>query len=526
MFVYQPRTQMRDYWEHQFSLKESDIEQLYNHFLEVGKPQSTGDLVRSIMEHRVLEEKQELLRRIKGYTAYEPKGSFGLGDKLVFPYQNLDTGEVMSIRDGVNPDIGDFKVVSVKIDDKIREYASDLPATHSANLNGGIESLIDQIDSERTFQLYHSLVEPKLNQTLEEQEEFIVLGGKWFVKALLADVGIGQLHLAEAVLDMNGGGPLDTASIVKEIDLENELDDETKVFSLNYALINDDRFDEVAPRDEVTWFLHRMEPESVLYTPDRLKYEARAYDKALLSSQLNMLVHEIGDEWSDMDAADFVQQVSITINYPHRISGTLPLNHAMMRLLPLGRSPRQIFIFKDVETQEEIPVWVIKKDRYIYGLQEWFAKNQIVVGAYINVKKSEEENVVLIDYQRRRPQREDVRFATVDGNRLAFDFQRRPVGCGFDDLTVIGTDSTNPIDVLWKRTAERGDSLATIVADVLPTLSKLSLQNAVHSKTIYSVVNMLRRTPPEPLFAELVRNPAFQIVGDHYWRFDSSRWRG
>lgn len=524
--MYQPRTQMRDYWEHQFSLKESDIEQLYNHFLEVGKPQSTADLVRSIMDHRVHEEKQELLRRIDGYTAYEPKESFKPGDKLVFPYQELETGDVTAVRDGINPDIADFKVISVKVNGKVREYAAELPTTHEANLNSGIDSILAQIDSERTYQLYHPLVHPKLAATLDAEEEFIVLGGKWFVKALLADVSIGQLHLAEAVLDMNRGGPLETAEIVREIDLENTLDDETKTFSLNHALLNDERFDEVAPHGKVTWFLKRMEPEAVQETPDRLKFTARAYDEALLSVQLRTLVNEIADEWSDIDANDFIQKVVITLNYPHRITGTLPLNAAMRKLLPLGRSSRQRFTIRDAETNTDIPVWVVKEGRYIYGLQDWFTENQIVVGAYITIKQSEEDGVLLIDYDRRRPQREDVRFATVEGNRLTFDFQRRPVGCGFDDLSIIGTDSLAPIDVLWKRTAERSDSLATIIADILPNLTKLSLQNAVHSKTLYGVVNMLRRTPPEPLFAELVRHPAFQIVGDHYWRFDSSRWRG
>jgi hypothetical protein len=31
--------------------------------------------------------------------------------------------------------------------------------------------------------------------------------------------------------------------------------------------------------------------------------------------------------------------------------------------------------------------------------------------------------------------------------------------------------------------------------------------------------------PPGPLFVELVRNPAFQNVGDHYWLFDRSHWQ-
>jgi hypothetical protein len=36
---------------------------------------------------------------------------------------------------------------------------------------------------------------------------------------------------------------------------------------------------------------------------------------------------------------------------------------------------------------------------------------------------------------------------------------------------------------------------------------------------------MLKRLPPGPVFAELVRHPAFQSVGDHYWRFERSQWQ-
>jgi hypothetical protein len=29
--------------------------------------------------------------------------------------------------------------------------------------------------------------------------------------------------------------------------------------------------------------------------------------------------------------------------------------------------------------------------------------------------------------------------------------------------------------------------------------------------------------PPGPVFAELVKHPAFQPVGDHYWQFEAGR---
>jgi hypothetical protein len=100
------------------------------------------------------------------------------------------------------------------------------------------------------------------------------------------------------------------------------------------------------------------------------------------------------------------------------------------------------------------------------------------------------------------------------------------VGCGYDDLMIVGTDVVSAIDALWRRAKTRQRSVASLLAEVFPELANLTPQNTVHAKTLYSALNMLRRVPPGPIFAELVRHPAFQPVGDHYWRFDPDRWHG
>jgi hypothetical protein len=41
----------------------------------------------------------------------------------------------------------------------------------------------------------------------------------------------------------------------------------------------------------------------------------------------------------------------------------------------------------------------------------------------------------------------------------------------------------------------------------------LSTQGTVHIKTIYSAVNMLRRSAPGPVFAAMITSPRFQAVG-------------
>ena len=520
----QPVTHTKSYWEDEFTFTDSDIDQIHNHFIEVEKPQTTDDVVRAVMNYRIAAEKNDLMRRVAGRKLYEPSLSYAAGDELVFPLMDFAHGTVESLRDGVNPDAGEFQVLAVKMGSKVREFSAALSIDHPANLGeSGLDAIVASASFDELYANFQPIVEPKVVSLLEDHDDFVVLGGRWFVKALLADVNIGHLHLAEAVLDMSGGGPLSTEEIGTHLDLEDGLDNETQQFSLNYALLNDNRFDEVAPKNNVLWFLRRMEPKDVLVTPERLEYEPIAYDGALLSNQLKLIEREIADEWSDLEVNDAVSDtITFAINYPHRVLGTMPLNTTMRKLLPLGRSPRQSFVFRDVETNKDIPVWVVKDGRYIVGLGDWYKSNEILVGGYVTLKPSEDDpRILMLDYQRKRPQREDVRLATVADGRIRFEYQRRRIGCEYDELMVVGTDYTAAIDTIYERAKSR--SLASLMAALLPELAELSPQNAVHAKTLYSVLNMVRRTPPGPLFAELVRNPAFVPVGEHYWRFDPRR---
>ena len=518
-----PKTQTREYWEREFSLTDSDIEQIYNHFLEELRPQTTDEIVRAIMVNRVASEKQEFLRQIRGRRVYQPSETYEVNDDLVFPLFDLVPGKVMAVRDGYNPQDGDFQVVTVKLRGKLRDFAGGLATDHTANLqDGGLIVLIDAIDSKQIVAEYAELVDAKVQAALEDRDEFIVLGGKWFVNTLLIDVSIGHLHLAEAVLDMSGGGPLKTEDITIHLDLEPGSADETQTFSLNHALLKDDRFDEVAPKNNVAWFLHRMEPRFVREIPERLAYTPIEFHREYLNKPLQLLVREIADEWSDLEPAVESDSHTFSLLYSHRLLGTMPLNGSMRALMPLGRSPRQLFVFRNTETGEELPIWAVRKGRYLYGFKEWYEKNSILVGAYITVKKGP-GNVMLFDYHRRRTQTEDVRLATVADGRIRFDLQRRRIACQYDDLLTVGTDYTAAIDAVWKRAQTR--SLAQLIAVLLPELAALSPQNAVHGKTLYAILNMVMRMPPGPIFAELVRHPAFVPVGEHYWRFDTSRIR-
>lgn len=521
----QPQTQNPEYWGSAFTLTESDVEQIYNHFLEVEKPQTAVQLANVIIAHRLAEEKNHLERLMTNRLVYQPKNSYEVGDELVFPAMKFAYGTVSDTRTGYNPNFGKFTVIVVEIKNKLREFAAGLDVEHPLNQeNGDIAAAFAQIDKTELETLYGSQVQTAITAALTQREGFVCLAGQWFVKALMAEVNVGHLHLSEAVLEVSEGGPLHTEELLPHLDMDPSLDIAVQTFSLNYALLQDARFDEVAPQGQVLWFLKRLEPEGVQSVPERLIPKPPAYDRALLSPQLIMLERELDDEWSNITLQTKPQPVVFTLMYPHRYAGTLPLSARIRPLFPASRSPRQRVRFIDDETNEEIVGWVIQEHRYVYGLGEWYEKNEIPVGGFVHLAPGPEPGVLTIGYDRRRAQREWVRLATVSDNRIKFELMRRAVGCGYDDLLIVGTDVVAAIDALWRRAEVNQRSVASLLGEIFPQLANLNPQNSVHAKTLYSAINMLRRLPPGPIFAELVRHPAFQPVGDHYWRFDNSRW--
>lgn len=520
--------QKPEYWGKKFTLSDSDIEQIYNHFLEVEKPQTAAQVARVVIAYRVAEEQNKIARQLAGRTIYQPKGIFAVGDELVFPALAYANGAVTAVREGYNPQFGTFSVIAADVNGKSLEFAAGLDVDHPLNQDELSSAPTLVVDLEELCTLYETAVTEKAIQALEKSENFVRIGHEWFVKGLMAEVNIGHLHLSEAILEMSEGGPLTVAEILPHLDMDPSLDKSVQAFSLNYGMMHDDRFDEVAPRGKIAWFLRRLEPDEVQKVPERLHYTSIPYDKALLSHQLLLLERELDDEWSDLAAGhggSESQTAVFTLLYPHRLSGTMPLSSRTTPFFPSSTSPRQRVVFIDEETEQEIVGWVVKEQRYVLGLGDWYEENGIPIGGFIHLKAGPEPGVIYLGYDRRRAQREWVRLATAVDNRIKFDLMRRSVGCGFDDLMIVGTDVVTAIDALRRRAESHQRSVASLIAELFPELAEANPQNTVHAKTIYSAINMLRRIPPGPLFAELVRHPAFQSVGDHYWQFDQARWQ-
>ncbi|MDT8306821.1 MAG: hypothetical protein RRC07_12875 [Anaerolineae bacterium] len=520
----QSQTQTQSYWQNRFELTDADVEQIYNHLLEVEQPQTAAELAAVVIAHRVAQEKQEIKRRLAGRVVYQPANHYEEGDELVFPALDFAYGTVVGTRLGTNPETGQFTVINVDLDGKMREFAADLGAEHVLNReNGSIFEALEMIEPEELGELYGDLVTERVTAGIEEREAFVRLADRWFLKALLTEVNVGHLNLAEAVLDMVGGGPLPPDEILPHLELGDDVPVATQSFSLNYALLQDQRFDEVAPRGQVGWFLRRMEPQAVREVPGRLEYDPIPYDPKALTPELQLLERELDDEWSDIAPVNTPQPVVLALIYPHRWAGTLPLSARTSALFPVGRSPRQRIEFIDEQTNEKIVGWLVQEHRYVYGLEEWYRENEIPVGGFISLRPGPEPGVILLDFDRRRGQREWVRLASVEEKRIQFALDRRTISCGYDDLMIVGTDYVAAVDALWRRAESNDRPVGSLLRELFPELAELNPQQTVHAKTLYSAINMLRRMPPGPVFAELVSNPAFVPVGDHYWQFEPAR---
>jgi len=525
--VLQRQTHTAAYWTNGFQVTRADIEYLFAQFLEDETPLSIRDLALRLIQHRLAQEEDNLRKQIARGEIFQPKGAYAIGQELLFPAFEFAVGKVIGERGGQNPDYGDFTVIEVEFEDKRRrEFASQLQKPHALNMedaNGKQFHTAATMTAEEIYAQHGEQIAEELEARLVDEDDAIYFGGKWFLRSLLANVNVGHLHLAEAILDINEGGPLSPAIILNDLDLAKEVPPALREFSLNVAMANDERFDEVGPAGEVMWYLKRLEPPEVLTTPQRLIYQPLDYDHGLLSDELLMLERELDDEFSPLEPpAKRPGEATLTLIYPHRRAGTLPLTSRVQALFPTAFDTRRIRItLVDGQTGQEFAGWVVREDKYVYGLDDFYRRYRLPVGAFVTVRSTEDPTRLIIDFEAHRPRTEYIRLVIPNEGRLTFANFKRSIGAGYDELLILGAEDLEGVDAIGATARDRRRSLFDIMRDLIPELARLNPQNAVHAKTLYSAVNVIRRCPPGPIFAALVARPEFAHVGGPYWRLSS-----
>jgi len=511
-----------DYWEH-FELNEDDLEFLYNNLLETETPLTPNELVEILVGERIRKEKQEIeRRRSSGGEIYMPKEHFEKAQKLVFPQLAWKQAEVVEVRPGYNPDLGSFEVIQVVFrDGEIREYAAGLE-DHKLNKPLQIVAEEENLNLEFILENYGEYLEAALEASLEANGDFVRIAGRWFPRALLVDINIGHLNLAEAVLDMAGGGPLPTGALMEQLELPENVNPRLLEFSMDLALQEDGRFDEVGASGEVSWFLQRLEPAEVLEPPLYLRYAGIDYERPDLTPEMLALEQELDDELSPLAGRfQHLNEVDVRLIYPHWRSGTLPLSARVRHLFPTAyESPRIRFTLIDGEMGDEMPAWVVRTKRYVYGLKEWYQKCGFIPGSIIQVERSSKPGQVVVHSGRRRSSREWIRTVLVgsDGG-VVYAMLKQIVQSNFDERMAIAVPDASGIDAVWERMGKEKPPFERVVVNTLRELAKLNPQGHVHASELYAALNVVRRCPPGPVLSLLASRPWFSHVGDLHFRY-------
>jgi hypothetical protein len=331
------------------------------------------------------------------------------------------------------------------------------------------------------------------------------------------------MNVAEALLDMAGGGPLPTSQLLGEVELPDGVNPKLAEFSLDLALQDDERFDEVGPAGEVAWFLRRLEPETVREIPLYLRYEPYEYDREALGEDMLDLEGRLDDELTPWEAQEDTEPkvLDVPLLFPHWRAGTLPLTLKMARLFPTAlESPRVRFDFVDAQNGERFQGWVVRPARYIQGLRDWYAARGLMPGSLVRVRRGEKAGEVQVSIEAHRASKEWVRTALVgaDGG-VVYAMLKQQVSGAFDERMMIhlpGELAT--LDAAWQRRAGRRADLENVLTDALRDLAKLNTQSHVHATELYSAVNLTLRCPPGPILAMLAGSPRFQHVGHLHFR--------
>lgn len=524
-----PFTLREDYWE-AFELEQEDIEFIYNYLLETETPLTNQELVDILVAERIRREKISIeKKRSSGGEIFLPKNHYKVKQSLIFPALSWRKGKITGIRPGKNPDFGQFEVIQVLFENgETREFATGL---ENHVLNNPVEVIQEDpsLNLESVLYIYKDLIAERLQAGLEKNKDFVYIAGRWFPKALLVDINIGHLNLAEAVLDMAGGGPLPTSSLLEQLDISANVNAKLLEFSMDYALQEDQRFDEVGAAGEVLWFLQRLEPEEVKEPPIYLRYSGMEYDRDKLNDEMLALESELDDELSPMNVKyTHLSEVDVCLIFPHWRMGTLPLSARTRHLFPTAyESPRIRFTIIDGLTNEKFPAWVVRNKRYVFGMKNWYEKYGLIPGSIVHIRRGQKAGEVIVRCDTKRPSRDWVRTVLVgsDGG-IVFAMLKQLLSSSLDERMAVAVPDVNAIDQVWERMQKDRPPFEKTVVSVVRELTKLNPQSHVHASELYAAVNVIKRCPPGPILELLASRPWFVHVGDLHFRFNDSEIAG
>ena len=190
----------------------------------------------------------------------------------------------------------------------------------------------------------------------------------------------------------------------------------------------------------------------------------------------------------------------------------------MIKLFPTAyESPRIRFTFVDGDTNEKFAGWVVRESKYVYGLEDWYRKNDVLPGSLVHIKPGKTAGEVIVSIGKKRPTREWVRTATLNSEgRISFSMTKQLISTEFDERMVIAISNDEQIEKLWDKylpiPAEK------LVSTFVRELAKLNPQGHVHAQELYAAYNIVKRVSPSYVLFLLENNSEIEHLGDLYFR--------
>jgi hypothetical protein len=510
-----------NYWL-DFKVTPKDIENIYNLLLENAIPLPESAILDFLVNSRIKHELDLLHKQRTGQgKIYLPKDDYKVGETLLFPQLHMEKGKIISIRDGFNPDFQNLKVIEVEFENgKPKSFASQL-GVHSLNHILEDQEKNPNLDLATVKEKYGENLSVRLNESLELNKDLVKIAGNWFPRSLLVDVNIGHLNLAEAVLEEANGGPIRTSDLMKQVELIANADQKLLEFSFDLALQEDGRFDEVGPSGETLWFLKEFEPQDVREIPLYLKYSKVEYSTEGLEDYIGMFESNIYDELEPLDSTfQIADKASISLSFPHWRSGTLPLSKSLKKMFPSAyEAPRVQFTFFGPQDEERFSGWVVRPFKYIYGLDKWYQKHELMPGSLVIVEKSKTAGEIIIRFEKSRQNKEWLKTLLVgsDGG-FVFAMLKHSISTSFNERMAIAIPDLAALEEIWKNHVFEKESFEKTVIHVMRELAKLNPQRQVHALELYASVNLFRRCPPSQVLYYLIKNEHVEHLGDLYFR--------
>jgi hypothetical protein len=248
----QARIDAPEYWIEAYQPSDADLEMLYEHMIETGRPEGLASLSGRVIRHRVSREiAQRQARATARGTVYKPSDRYERGQKVLFSALDGQEGVIKAVRQGNNPAYGTYEVITVALGGVEREFAAGIGWEHA------LSQTETDLDPDALADRYSPVVMASLGQRLADERDWVQHGDRWLLRALLPEINLGHRNLAEAVV-MLAGEPLAAEQILADLDLDAKVPQETRAMALELALAKDERFRNIGAVDSPLWAIRNQ----------------------------------------------------------------------------------------------------------------------------------------------------------------------------------------------------------------------------------------------------------------------------